>query len=126
MLEKQQKKYRRHKRIRAKIVGTTETPRLCVFKSINHIYAQLINDNKSKTLISASDGEIKKSKSAVKGKNIGDRKGKILKAYEVGKLVAKKALEKNIKKIVFDRGGNKYHGRIKALAEGAREGGLEF
>lgn len=126
MLERQQKKYRRHKRIRAKIIGTAERPRLCVFTSINHIYTQIVDDDKSHTLVSASDYELKKSKSSLKEKKTEDRKGKILKAYKVGKLIAERALEKNIKKIVFDRGGNKYHGRVKALAEGTREGGLIF
>lgn len=114
MLEKQQKRYRRHRRVRAKIKGTAEVPRLCVFKSAKHIYAQLINDEKGKTLISASDLEIKKK----------DKKTSL--AVEVGKLIAQKALEKKIKKVVFDRGSYKYHGRVKALAEGARDGGLKF
>jgi len=110
MLEKQKKRYKRHKRVRAKIFGTKEVPRLCVFRSAKHIYCQLIDDEKGRTLFAASDLELKKSKTA----------------YEVGKLIAKKALEKKIKKVVFDRGGYKYHGRVKALAEGAREGGLKF
>ncbi|MBI5221508.1 MAG: 50S ribosomal protein L18 [Candidatus Magasanikbacteria bacterium] len=130
MLEKQQKRHRRHKRIRAKIIGTANRPRLCVFRSMNHIYAQLIDDDKGETLISASDREFKKLKSSSKEKSVKKEKekitGKIAKAFEVGKLIAKKELEKNIKKIVFDRGKNKYHGRVKAVAEGAREGGLEF
>jgi len=114
--EKKEKRYRRHKRIRSRIFGTTERPRLCVFRSNKHIYAQLIDDKKGHTLISASDLELK---------NVGKLKKKE-KAFEVGKLVAEKAKKKNIKKIVFDRGGYKYHGKVKALAEGAREGGLMF
>ena len=113
---KREKRKRRHKRVRAKISGTAKIPRLCVFRSNKHIYAQLIDDTQGKTLLSASDLEIK-----FKGK-----KTKTEKAFEVGKLIAKKAQEKKIQKIVFDRGGYKYHGRVKALAEGAREGGLKF
>jgi len=115
MLKKKAKRYRRHKRVRAKIFGTKEKPRLCVFRSAKHIYAQLIDDEKGKTLAAASDQEIKKGK-----------KSKIEIAKAVGKLIAKKALEKKIEKVVFDRGGYQYHGRVKALAEGAREGGLKF
>lgn len=111
MLEKQEKRLRRHKRVRAKIFGTAQRPRLCVFKSNQHIYAQLIDDEKGKTLAAASDLEIKKSAEKTK---------------EVGKLIAEKAKVKKIEKVVFDRGGYKYHGRVKALAEGAREGGLNF
>lgn len=107
MKNKQIKKIRRHQRIRVKIFGTKERPRLSVFKSNKHIFAQLINDEKGKTLASASDLKLKT-------------------ASEVGKLIAEKARELKIEKVVFDRGGDKYHGRIKALAEGAREGGLKF
>jgi large subunit ribosomal protein L18 len=123
MLEKKEKRQRRHRKIRAKMFGTQDKPRLSVFRSAKHIYAQLINDEKRKTLVSASDSEIKKLK----------LKGKISKAVELGKLIAQKALDlpadrqgKKIEKVVFDRGGYKYHGRIKAVAEGAREGGLKF
>jgi large subunit ribosomal protein L18 len=115
MLEKQEKKHRRHKRIRARLFGNGKKPRLCVFRSSKHIYAQLIDDEKGKTMASASDKEFKKSK-----------KTKVDKAKEVGKLIAKKASEKKIEKAVFDRAGYQYHGRVKALAEGAREGGLKF
>jgi large subunit ribosomal protein L18 len=103
----------RHKRLRAKIIGTTKRPRLSVFKSNKFIYAQLIDDEKEKTLFSANDSK--------------KRKGtKVESAKTVGKEIAKQAIENKIKKIVFDRSGYKYHGRIKALAEGARERGLEF
>jgi large subunit ribosomal protein L18 len=111
------KRTKRHKRIRAKMKGTAEVPRLCVFRSNKHVYGQLIDDEKGKTILSSSDFELKKSK-------IKSQKLKI--AHEIGKLLAKKAMEKKIEKIVFDRGGYKYHGRIKALADGAREGGLKF
>jgi large subunit ribosomal protein L18 len=105
---KQQKRIRRHNRIRAKVIGTDKMPRLCVFKSNQHIYAQIIDDTKGKTIVHAS----------------GAKKAKV--AFEVGKEIAKLAIEKKIKKIVFDRGGFKYHGRIRALADGAREAGLQF
>ena len=122
---KKEARYRRHKRVRIKIFGTKEKPRLCVFRSTKHIYVQIIDDEKGKTLIAASDLELKKSK---KGKITGIHKvgAKVDKAKEVGKLIAKKALEKKIEKVIFDRGGYQYHGRVKALAEGAREGGLKF
>jgi large subunit ribosomal protein L18 len=152
MLKKQQKKYRRHKRVRAKIFGTKEVPRLCVFRSAKHIYAQLIDDERGKTLVSVSDRELKRLKPAHRpsapsptlkekevkikeGKSI--RTGKVAIAYEVGRLIAKKALDQDlstapkgktskIEKVVFDRGGYRYHGRVKAVAEGAREGGFKF
>jgi large subunit ribosomal protein L18 len=113
---KKEKRKRRHRRIRAKISGTKERPRLCVFRSNKHTYAQLIDDEKGHTIVSASDLELKGV----------EKMTKVQKAKEVGKLIAKKAKEKNIEKIVFDRAGYKYHGRVKALAEGAREGGLKF
>jgi large subunit ribosomal protein L18 len=104
---------RRHKRIRYKIMGTTERPRLSVYRSLKHIYAQIVDDIQHHTLVSATSIGIKEGK-------------KVDKSRECGKLLAKRALEKGIKKVVFDRGGYKYHGRVKALAEGAREGGIEF
>lgn len=117
---KYEKRVRRHKRVRARISGTADRPRLSVFRSSKHIYAQLIDDEKGITLVSASDQALPQ-KSRVKIQN-----KKIAKAYEVGKLIAEKALEKKIKKVVFDRGPYKYHGRVKALAEGARSAGLKF
>jgi large subunit ribosomal protein L18 len=125
MLEKQEKRKRRHKKLRAKIFGTHSKPRLSVFRSAKHIYAQLIDDEKRKTLVGASDLEIKKSKSKAQ-KEESKMSGKTAKAFELGKLIAKKALEKKIENVVFDRGGYRYHGRIKAVADGAREGGLKF
>lgn len=107
---------RRKKRVRAKIFGTKSRPRLSVFRSNKHIYCQLIDDENHLTLVSASDRELKDL----------PEKNKIKIAFEVGKLIARKALEKNIQKVVFDRGPYKYHGRVKALAEGARAGGLQF
>jgi len=119
--EKREKRKRRHKRVRAKIFGTKDRPRLCVFRSNKHIYAQLIDDEKGQTLAAVSDLKLPKN---VKLKK--DMSRKVAIAYEVGKLIAKVAKEKGIEKVVFDRGGYKYHGRVKALAEGAREGGLKF
>lgn len=116
---KQEKRKRRQKRIRAKIFGTKDRPRLSVFRSLKHIYAQIINDEEGKTLVAASDHEIKAKVKKQKMKKTDY-------AYEVGKLIAQKALKKNIKKVVFDRGCFKYHGRVKALAKGAREEGLKF
>ena len=113
---KQKKRYRRHRRIRAKVSGTAKCPRFSVFRSNQHISVQLIDDNKRKTLVSFDDIKIKKRKGLTK----------VQLAKEVGLLAAKEALEKKIKKVVFDRGGYKYHGRVKAVAEGAREGGLRF
>ena len=112
---KREKKIIRHKRVRAKIFGTKERPRLSVFKSNNHFFVQLVDDSEGKTFIFASDKEVK---SRIKAKKIM--------AYEVGKTIAKKAVEKGITNIVFDRGGYKFHGAILELAKGAREGGLKF
>ncbi len=112
---------RRHKRLRVKINGTPERPRLSVYRSLEHIYAQVIDDTAGHTLASAStlDAEVKKAL----GK---DGKPKMEEAKIVGQIVAARAKEKGVTAVVFDRGGNIYHGRIKALADGAREGGLEF
>lgn len=129
VLSKKEKRIRRHRRIRAKIIGTVEVPRLCIFKSAKHIYCQLINDEKGQTILSSSDFGVKKVKTKKTGtKETKEKKlsSKTAVAYKVGKLIAEKALEKKIKKVVFDRGGFAYHGRVKALAEGAREGGLKF
>lgn len=120
MLPKQEKLKRRHQRIRAKISGTEKVPRLCVFRSNKHIYAQLIDDEKARVILLASDFEIKKAK--IRNENFP----KVAIAFKVGELVAHKALKKGIEKVVFDRRGYKYHGRVKALAEGARKGGLKF
>ena len=107
---------RRHKRVRTKISGTPECPRLCVFRSNTNVYAQIIDDVNKITLVSAStlDKEVKTKKANKEA------------AKEVGTLVAKRALEKNIKSVVYDRGGYIYHGVVKELAEAAREAGLEF
>jgi large subunit ribosomal protein L18 len=102
-----------HDRIRRKMAGTGERPRLNVYRSLNHIYAQVIDDAKGETVVSASSIKLKTG-------------GNIAAAKEIGKAVAEAAVSKGIKKVVFDRGGFLYHGRIKALADAAREGGLEF
>jgi large subunit ribosomal protein L18 len=101
-------------RIRKKIKGTLERPRLCIFKSLSNMYAQLVDDVSGKTILSVS------TLSEVKGKSGKDA------AFEVGKMLAAKAKDKKIEKIVFDRSGYIYHGRVKAVADGAREGGLNF
>ena len=165
---KREKRFRHHKRVRVKISGTSKVPRLCVFKSAKHIYAQLIDDEKGRTLAAAGDLKLNLKTELPKEANQRDKsllhsslrlgqvkmrtlssspskspslkvskeekteetkkplRGKVALAYGVGKLVAKKALEKKIEKIVFDRGGYRYLGRVRALAEGAREGGLKF
>ena len=110
---------RKHVRVRKKISGTAARPRLDVFRSLSHIYAQIIDDEKGVTLVAASTLD-----KAIKDKV--DFGGNVEAAKEVGKLVAEKALEAGITEVVFDRGGYLYHGRVAALAEGAREGGLEF
>jgi large subunit ribosomal protein L18 len=104
----------RHERVTKKTIGTTECPRLCVFRSNANIYAQIIDDSKGVTLVSASSLELK-----LKNANIEA-------ATKVGESIAKKAVKAGIKKVVFDRGGYLYHGRVKALADAARENGLEF
>ena len=113
---RQLERARRHARVRNKISGTAERPRLCVFRSNTNIYAQIIDDVAGNTIVSAStlDKEVKTKKSNVEA------------AKEVGTLIAKRAMDKNIKTVVFDRSGYVYHGVIKELAEAAREAGLEF
>lgn len=119
---KQFHRKRRRARVRARVLGTPNQPRLAVFKSALHIYAQVIDDVSRKTLVSASDLKLKNKKVvAQEGLN-----AKVAKAYEVGKLVGEACRDKGIKKVIFDRGGFKYHGRIKAIADGARSAGLEF
>ena len=122
MLKKADKnaiRLQRHKRVRIKVSGTTQRPRLCVFRSSNNIYAQIIDDTNRVTLVAASSLE-----ADVKGavNHTGNKEA----AKLVGQLVAKKAVEKGITEVVFDRGGYLYHGRIKELAEAAREAGLKF
>ena len=111
---KQQKKERRKNRIRAKIKGSKNCLRLSVFRSNTGMYVQLINDDNGKTVVSVHNKEIK------------EKGNKIEISFKLGKLLAKKAVSKKIEKVVFDRGGCKYHGRVKAIADGARESGLKF
>jgi len=116
---RQERRLRRHWRIRKRIFGTPERPRLSVFRSLKHIYAQIIDDTTGQTLCAAStlDKELREKLQGLT---------KTQQAIEVGKLIAKRALELGIKQVAFDRGGHKYHGRVKALADAAREAGLEF
>ncbi len=117
---KKQKRTRRHVAIRSRMSGTAETPRLAVFKSNRFMYAQIINDDTAKTLASSASMQGKKAAKAKKGHK------KVDAAFAVGKEIAEKALALKIKAVVFDRGGFAYKGRVKALADGAREGGLKF
>ena len=113
---------RRQRRVRAKVVGSADRPRLSVFRSARHIYAQLIDDAAGKTLAAASDEKLDKKAA----KEAGKRQAKVAAAWAVGKLIAEKAVKLGLKKAVFDRNGFAYSGRIAALAAGARENGLEF
>jgi len=112
-------RYRRHARVKLKVKGTSSRPRLCVFRSLNHIYAQIIDDSQGRTLASASTLD-PEARGETNGKN------KAGKAELVGAMVAKRALSQGVNQVAFDRGGYKYHGRVKALAEAARQGGLKF
>lgn len=116
---KKQARRRRHLRLRKKVVGTPERPRLAVFRSLHHVYAQVIDDLTGRTLVAASTVEPEVRKAL---KNTGNAEA----ASQVGKLIAERAVAQGITQVVFDRGGNLYHGRVKALAEGAREAGLGF
>jgi large subunit ribosomal protein L18 len=112
-----------HERIRNRLVGTGERPRLNVYRSLNHIYAQLIDDRSGVTLVSANSLE---SSNGAEGKSKKSTGGNVAAAKAVGKKIAERAKEKGFQKVVFDRGGYLYHGRVKALAEAAREAGLQF
>ncbi|HUV42694.1 MAG TPA: 50S ribosomal protein L18 [Patescibacteria group bacterium] len=116
-MTKKEQELKRKNRVRQKIKGTNERPRLSVFRSNKRIYTQLINDEQGKTLVGSSEKDLGKEAKPVT---------KIKKAKLIGEALAKKALKKKIKKVIFDRGPYRYHGRVKALAEGAREGGLKF
>lgn len=111
---------KRHLRVRRKVRGTADRPRLSVYRSLRHMYAQVIDDERSITLAAASTLD-----PAVRGRLTAGT-GNVDAAREVGRELARRALEKGITKVVFDRGGNRYHGRVAAVAEGAREGGLQF
>jgi large subunit ribosomal protein L18 len=114
---RQQARQRIKYRIRRKLSGTAERPRLCIYRSLNHIYAQVVDDGAGCTLVSASS--LEKDFSGKKGQNKQA-------ATEIGKLIAQRSKEKGIEQVVFDRNGFKYHGRVKTLADAAREGGLKF
>jgi large subunit ribosomal protein L18 len=114
---RQQLRYRRHLRVRRKVAGTAARPRLVVYRSLKHIYAQLVNDELGVTLFGVSD--------ASEGIQV-DGAGKVGRAKGTGKLLAEKASAAGVKQVVFDRAGYRYHGRVQAVADGAREGGLEF
>ncbi|RUM88432.1 MAG: 50S ribosomal protein L18 [Thermodesulfatator sp.] len=121
--KKLERRLRRKRRVRKKVFGTPERPRLAVYRSLKHIYAQIIDDTRGHTLVAASSlsPEIRERWGELKAEG-----GKTAVARAVGELIGKRAVEAGIKKVVFDRGGFKYHGRVKALAEGARAAGLEF
>lgn len=121
--EKRDKRIRRHKRVRSRIVGTSDRPRLSVFRSSRHIWAQLIDDAAGKTIVAASDLE---AKSKTQGRKLKQEEKKLPIAGKVGELIAQGALEKKITTAVFDKGGYRYHGIVKAVADGARKGGLKF
>ena len=110
---------KKHVRVRTKVSGTTDRPRLCVFRSLKHIYAQVIDDSNGQTIVSASTVDKELREAVAKGSNIDA-------ATKVGQLVAQRALAKGVAQVVFDRGGYIYHGRVKNLAEAAREAGLKF
>ncbi|RJQ38723.1 50S ribosomal protein L18 [Candidatus Microgenomates bacterium] len=115
MNKKIDKKQKRKSRIRAKTIGTNERPRLTVFRSAKHIYAQIVDDQNNKTILGVSEKHLDSQKEKKEDK-----------AKKLGLLLAKKSIDKKIKKVVFDKGSYAYHGRVKSLAQGAREGGLEF
>lgn len=118
-LDPRESRQARRRRIRAKISGTAGRPRLCVFRSLNHIYAQVIDDVTGETLAVAST-------LSAEAKGAAGSSGKVQSAQQVGALIGKLAQGKGVNEVVFDRGGYKYHGRVKALADGARKAGLEF
>ncbi|HEY4319611.1 MAG TPA: 50S ribosomal protein L18 [Gemmatimonadales bacterium] len=115
--KRQERRYRRHLRVRQRVAGTAERPRLAVYRSLKHIYAQLIDDQAGRALLGVTDTS--------EGITTGEG-GKVGKAKAVGMLLASRAKAAGVTQVVFDRGGYQYHGRVKAVAEGAREGGLEF
>ena len=118
-LSKDEQRRRIHSRVRTRVTGTPERPRLCVYRSLGHIYAQIIDDRNGRTLVSASSVD-KETKKGLKGG------GNIAAAKVIGKAIADRAKAAGVSKVVFDRGGYKYHGRVKALADAAREAGLQF
>jgi large subunit ribosomal protein L18 len=118
-LSKDQHRQRVHQRVRTRVQGTRERPRLCVYRSLGHIYAQVIDDRSGKTLVSASSIDAETRKNLKGGGNVAAAK-------VIGKAIAERAKAAGVSRVVFDRGGYKYHGRVKALADAAREAGLQF
>ena len=119
MLERELLRQARHERVRKRVTGTKERPRLNIYRSLSHLYAQIVDDENGKTVVAASTLDKELKESVKTGGNVEAAKA-------VGGLIAKRAKKKRIKQVVFDRGGYQYHGRVKALADAAREGGLEF
>ncbi len=126
---------RRHARIQRKLRGTAERPRLVVYRSLRHVEAQLVDDDRGVTLLGvstrapavrAAKGEGEKGKKGEKGEKGDERSAKVAASFEAGRLLAERAREAGVEQVVFDRGGFRYHGRVKALADGARKGGLRF
>jgi len=116
---REERRYRRHLRVRKKVIGTAQRPRLVVFRSLKHVYAQLVDDDRGVTLLGVSDRS--------QGIQVdGGAKGKVARGKATGKLLAEKAKAAGFTRVVFDRAGYRYHGRVKAVADGARGGGLEF
>lgn len=125
-MNKSQARVRRQRRVRAKVRGSAERPRLSVFRSAKHVYAQLIDDEAGKTVAAASDTAMGKKDLAALSKGEGERKAKMSVAFAVGKMIAEKGKKVGVAEVVFDRNGFAYAGRVAALAEGARENGLKF
>ena len=123
--DRKENRAKRHRRVRVHVAGTSQRPRLAVFRSLNHLYAQLIDDGAGRTVAASSTIDLKAAASAPHGATQGKRNG-VAQAAEVGKAIAAKAKAIGVNSVVFDRGGFLYHGRIKALADAAREAGLEF
>ena len=120
-MKRREARVRRHNRVRTKVAGTAERPRLCVYRSLNQIYAQIIDDSQGRTLLTVSSLTPEVREELAKGKQ-----KKTAVSTLVGRMVARKALDMGIQAVAFDRGGYLYHGRVKALADGAREAGLKF
>ncbi|MDD3642655.1 MAG: 50S ribosomal protein L18 [Candidatus Krumholzibacteria bacterium] len=124
--EAREARRRRHERVRRKVRGTKERPRLCVYRSLGHMYAQIIDDDAGRTIVWASSLRLEVPAGGAASDKKKEAGRKTVRSATVGRMIAEKALEQGIKRVVFDRGGFLYHGRIAALAEAARKGGLEF
>ena len=117
---------RRHSRVRERVAGTMERPRLAVFRSLSHIYAQVIDDRSGRTVAAASDLDVKEGAPGAEKAPAAEKRSKADRAKQVGKAIAERAKAAGVGEVVFDRGGYRYHGRVKALADAARESGLHF